>query len=121
MDPSDDPITPPNPKINDIQRVGSKISEIVVNGIDQFLTRKSMNPGLVFTPASAHLGDDHQAIRIGMKRLLNDLIRNMRTVKVLAHAVQGHRGAREREAAAKVHLFHHSVSPLSVVIVLTCD
>ena len=53
-----------------------------MNRIDQFLTRKSMKPGLVFPPASAHLGDDHQAVRIGMKRLLDDLIRHMRTVIV---------------------------------------
>ncbi len=46
------------------------------------LETKRMNPGLVFTAASAHLGDDHQVIRIGMKCPLNDLIGHMRTVIV---------------------------------------
>ena len=50
-------------KIDYVQRVDPEIAQIVMNGIDQFLTRKCMQPGLVLTPASAHLGDDHQAIR----------------------------------------------------------
>src|SRR5262245_19889737 len=51
-------------------------------GVDQLLTRKSMKPGLVFASASTDLGDDHQVIRIGVKRLLNDLIGYMGTVIV---------------------------------------
>ena len=76
------PHHPSDAKIDDIQRVEPEISQIVVNAIDQFLARKSMKPGLVCSPARAHLGDDHQAIRIGMERLLDDLIGHMRTVKV---------------------------------------
>src|SRR5437879_5805885 len=71
-----------NPKIDDIKPVEPEIPEIVMNGVNQFLTRKSMNPGLVFTPASAHLGDNHQTSRIRMERLLDDLIGHMRTVIV---------------------------------------
>src|SRR5580698_4141428 len=41
-----------------------------------------MNPGLVCAPASADLGDNHEAIRIGMERPLNKLIGHMRTVEV---------------------------------------
>jgi hypothetical protein len=41
-----------------------------------------MNPGFIFTSASAHLGDDHQTVWIGMERLLDDLIRDVRTVEV---------------------------------------
>src|SRR6266404_6483590 len=58
------------------------MSEVVMYGIDQLLTRKGRKLGLVLTPTGAHLGDDHQVIRIGMKSLLNDLIGNMRTVIV---------------------------------------
>jgi hypothetical protein len=53
-----------------------------MHGIDQLLTRKRLKPGLVITPTSANLGDDHQVIRIGMEGLLNNLIRYMRAVKV---------------------------------------
>jgi hypothetical protein len=41
-----------------------------MHSIDQLLTRKRWKPGLVVTPASTHLGDDHKVIRIGMKCLL---------------------------------------------------
>src|ERR1700733_3276366 len=44
--------------------------------------REGMDPGLVFTAASAYLGDDHEAIRVGMERLFDDLIGHMRAVKV---------------------------------------
>ena len=36
-----------------------------MHGIDQFLPGESRRPGLVFTPAGAHLRDDYQVIRIG--------------------------------------------------------
>ena len=36
-------------------------------GVDQFLTRKSMKPGLVFASASADLGDDHQSLKKGRR------------------------------------------------------
>ncbi len=51
-------------------------------GIDQLFTRQRVNPRLIFTSASTHLGDDHKVIRIGMKGLLNDLVGHMRTVAV---------------------------------------
>src|SRR5450432_3195620 len=53
-----------------------------MHSIDELLTHKSRNPGLVFTAPSTHLGHDHKVIRIGMKRLLDDLIGHMRTVIV---------------------------------------
>jgi hypothetical protein len=50
--------------------------------IDQFLARKSRNPRLVGSPASAHLGDDHESGRIWVERLLDNLIGHMRTIVV---------------------------------------
>src|SRR5207249_12159466 len=50
--------------------------------VDQFLARKSRNPRLVGSPASAHLGDDHQSVRIRVERLLDNLIGHMRTIVV---------------------------------------
>ena len=32
-----------------------------MNAIDEFLTRKSMDPGLICTAASAYLGDNYEA------------------------------------------------------------
>ena len=82
MDPSDGSIDSPDAEVDDVQRVEPEIAEIVMDGIDQLLTRKRMKPGLVRAPASADFGDDHQSIGIGMKRLLDDLIGHMRTVIV---------------------------------------
>src|SRR5262245_63811929 len=50
--------------------------------IDQFLARKSRNPRLVGSAASAHLGDDHQTVRIRVERLLDNLIGHMRTIVI---------------------------------------
>jgi hypothetical protein len=53
-----------------------------MDGIDQLLTRKRMKPGLVLTTPRSYLGDDHQVIRIGMKRLLDNLIGYVRAEKI---------------------------------------
>src|SRR5271163_4679694 len=73
---------PSHPQVDDIQRVEPEVAEIVMNSIDYFLTRKGGNPGLVCAATSAHLGDDHQAVWIRMKRPLDNLIGHMRTVVV---------------------------------------
>ena len=41
-----------------------------------------MNPGNVWTRDERAVGDDHETIRIGMKRLRNKLIGHMRPVEV---------------------------------------
>src|SRR5271154_3674377 len=69
-------------KVDDVQLFQAEVSEIVVNGIDQFLTRKSMNPGFVRSAASANFGHDYQAIRIRMEGLLDNLIGNVGTIIV---------------------------------------
>ena len=53
-----------------------------MNSIYQFLARKSVNPGFVRSAARSHLGDDHQTVRIGMERLLDDLIRHVRAIEI---------------------------------------
>jgi len=53
-----------------------------MNAIDEFLARKRRNPGLVFTPSSTDLGNDHEIFGIRMKRPLDKLIGDMRTVVV---------------------------------------
>src|SRR5580700_2082452 len=53
-----------------------------MHGVDQFLTRKRVIPRFVFAAAAAYFGDDHEAVGIGMKRLLDDLIGYMRAVIV---------------------------------------
>src|ERR1700757_1320937 len=53
-----------------------------MNAIDQLLSGESMKPGLIRTSASTHFGDDDETILIRMKRVLDQLIRDMRTVEI---------------------------------------
>ena len=82
IDPSDGPMFPPTRRLTTSSAVQSEISQIIVDGIDQFLTRKRMNPRFVLCPPGTYFGDDHQSIRIGMKRLLDDPVGHVRTVKI---------------------------------------
>src|ERR1035438_5827168 len=71
-----------DPKIDNVKNVEPEISEIVMNGSDQFLTRQRVHPRLVRFPASAHFGYDHEGVRVGMDRLPDNLIGHVRTVEV---------------------------------------
>jgi hypothetical protein len=73
---------PSNAEIHDVESVEAKISKVVVSAVDEFLARKSRNPGLVFTPTSAELGDDYETFGIRIKRPLDELISDVRTVVV---------------------------------------
>src|ERR1700747_1288956 len=55
--------------------------------IDNLLPRACVKPGTVGAAASADFGHDHQVIGIGMQRLLNDLIGDVRTVGIAGIAV----------------------------------
>src|SRR5262249_57966244 len=50
--------------------------------VDELLTRKSMNPRFVLTPPRSQFCYNNEGIRIGMERLLDNLIRHMRAVEV---------------------------------------
>src|SRR5690348_11781438 len=41
-----------------------------------------MNPGFVCATTSAHLGDDHQFLRIGMQRASDDLIGDVWSIEI---------------------------------------
>ena len=59
-----------NSKVDDVERVDTEISKIVMNAVDQLLTRKGLNRRFVCTAPGAHFGYDYQAGRTGMKGLL---------------------------------------------------
>src|ERR1700722_13992775 len=71
-----------HPEVDGIQRVEPEASQIIMDGIDQFLAQKRVNPRFVRWPPGAYFGDDHQSIGIGMKGLFDDLVGHMRTVKI---------------------------------------
>src|ERR1700722_14484734 len=71
-----------DPQVDSIEPVEPEIPQVVMNRVDDFLPRKSGDPRLVCTSASAYFRYDHQVIRVGMKRLLDYLVGHMWTVKV---------------------------------------
>jgi len=74
---------PPKPQIDDIQRVQAEVSQVVMNCVYQVLAAgESVNPGFVRSRRDAHLGDDRQALRIGVQRMPDDLVRQVRTIEI---------------------------------------
>ena len=53
-----------------------------MNRRSQVFARESWNPRSILSAPGAEFGDDHQAIRVGMKRSLDNQIRHMRAVIV---------------------------------------
>ena len=80
-----------------------------MNGVDQFLARESVNPRLIRVAASANLGDDNEAIGIGMKCLLDDLIRHMRAVKVAGvDVINASRDGLAKNGECSIHVARRS-------------
>ena len=69
-------------QVDHIENFEPEVAKVVVDGVSQLLTRKRRRPRLIRSAAGANLGHDHQALGIGMQRLLNDLIGDMRAVVV---------------------------------------
>ena len=53
-----------------------------MNPSNDFRTRKSRDPGFVFPAARTYFGDNYKMCRVGMQRLLDDLIRDVRTIEI---------------------------------------
>ena len=96
-------------KVDDVEGVEAEVAKIVVDAVDEFLAREGVDPGFVRTAAGADLGDDDEVIGIGMERLADDLIGDVRTVEVAGVDVvdaggdrlaqNGEGGVRDRAAA----------------------
>ena len=69
-------------QIDDIDDVDAEIAQIVVHGLRQFLAREGGNTGSICTAPGADLGHDDEILWIGMQCLADDLIGDVRTVKV---------------------------------------
>ena len=54
-----------NAEIHYIKNIEAKISQIVMDSIDELLAGKSRNPGLVCPPTSANLRDDNEIVGVG--------------------------------------------------------
>src|SRR5216684_6046420 len=71
-----------HPEVDYVQGVESEIAQIIMDRIDQLLTGKGMNPRFILRAPGTHFSYDHQSIWIRMKRLSDDPVGHMRTVKV---------------------------------------
>ena len=71
-----------NAVIDHVQRLKAEVAQVVVNRALELLGRNGGVPRGVVAAHRADLGDDRQTRRIGMQRLADDLIDDVRAVKV---------------------------------------
>ena len=62
-----------DPEVDDVQDVEAQIAEIVVDRLGQFGGRERQEPGSIFAATGANLDND-QIIRVGVKRLGDELV-----------------------------------------------
>ena len=69
-------------QIDHLEPLEAEIAQVVVDGAGQIRRALRGEPGAVRVANRADLGDDHQIVRIGMQRLADDLVGDVRTVEV---------------------------------------
>lgn len=69
-------------EVDDVELVEAEVAEVVVDAVDDLLTGECGDPGCVCAAASTDFGDDDEAVRVGMERLFDDLVGDVRAVEV---------------------------------------
>src|ERR1700733_2119911 len=69
-------------KVDHIEHIQAKVSQVVVHRLDQLWRGESRSPGSVCAAPGSDFGHDEQIIGIRMQRLANQLIGDVRTVVV---------------------------------------
>ena len=69
-------------QVDHMQRFEAQIPEIVVNRLLQLRRRHGRIPRGIRAAATAHLGDDHEILRIGMQRFADQPIGDVRPIEV---------------------------------------
>ena len=69
-------------QVDDIERLQPQIAQVVVHGVAQLLRRRGRQPGLVRAAHEADLRDDGQAIAVGVQRFADDLVGDVRPIKI---------------------------------------
>src|SRR6185312_9555013 len=69
-------------KVDDIEHVEPEIAQVVVHRLREFLRGHGGKPRSVGASARADLSDDDEIVRIGMQRLADDLIGDVRAVEI---------------------------------------
>jgi hypothetical protein len=69
-------------KVDDVQAVHAEVAQVVVDGVDELLARECAVPAFVVIAAGADLGDDDEAVAVGVERFADDLVDDVRAVEV---------------------------------------
>ena len=94
-----------DPEVDDVEHVQAEVAQVVVHRLAQLVGREGGVPRFVLAASGADLGDDDELVRIGMQRLSDQLVGDVRAVEVAGVDVvdaQGHRLAQHRQRRAVV-------------------
>ena len=69
-------------QVDHVEHIEAEIAQIVVHRLSQLLGREGRNPRSVRAAPGADLGDDDEIVGIGMQRLADELIGDVRAVEV---------------------------------------
>ena len=69
-------------QVDDVEHVEAEVAQIVVHRLRQFFRRHRRDPRAVVAAPRADLGDDDEIVAIRMQRLADDLVGDVRAVKV---------------------------------------
>lgn len=76
------PVYAADTQIDDVERIRAEVAEVVVDAADEISGGAHRDPGGVVAAHRPDLGDDHQIIRIGMQRLADQMIGDVRAVEI---------------------------------------
>ena len=71
-----------DPQVHHVHHLAPKVTKVFVDRALQILLRHRRVPGTVRAPEGPDLGHEGQAVRIGMQRLADNLVGNVRAVEI---------------------------------------
>src|SRR5262249_14498637 len=72
----------PDAQIDHIERIHAEVTQVVVDGAREGRSCERRNPPRIRTARRADLGHDHEVIGIGIERLANELVSDVRAIVI---------------------------------------
>ena len=69
-------------EIHHLQHIQPEVAQIIVHRCFEFRRGKCRVPGRIGAAAGADFGDDDEVVRIGMQRFADQLVGDVRTIKI---------------------------------------
>ena len=69
-------------QVDHLEHVEAEVAQVVVHRLGQLGGREGRQPGAVLAAPGADLGDDDEVVGIGMQRLADDLVGDVRAVEI---------------------------------------